>query len=212
MMNDEKMLSILRDFAVKFAYSEDWRVISCIADRFDELFKGESEAITNLKAALYDKEKELSENRLNWIPVSVRVPTLHQVDLCDMVEPDDRCLISDEVLVIDTEGNMTVATFEPSECGTGGLWWNEGCDQLDVVAWCEIKKQQNKPPKEEYRDRCIEAVWDVFEDIAMNPETECIEEPFWFFHVGTHREEIWEWFDNAHSKGVHWLLYEYKKK
>ena len=42
----------------------------------------------------------------------------------------------------------------------------------------------------------------------MNPETERMEEDFLCFPIGTHREEIWHWFDERHSKGVYYLLYE----
>ena len=41
----------------------------------------------------------------------------------------------------------------------------------------------------------------------MNPETECIEEKFMGWGPGIHREEIWHWFDERHSKGVAYLLY-----
>lgn len=55
-------------------------------------------------------------------------------------------------------------------------------------------------------DREIEALWEDFGDISMNPETECIEEPFMHFPIGSHREEIWHWFDKHYSRGVHALL------
>ena len=55
----------------------------------------------------------------------------------------------------------------------------------------------------------LERKWEEFGDVPMNPETECIEEPFLDFPAGTHREEIWHWFDEQHSNGVHWLLYCY---
>lgn len=58
------------------------------------------------------------------------------------------------------------------------------------------------------RDAALEEAWDDFADVPMDPETECMEEPFLFFKAGTHREEIWNWFDEHHSKGVYWLLYE----
>lgn len=57
-------------------------------------------------------------------------------------------------------------------------------------------------------DKELENLWDYFSDIPMNPETECIEEAFIDFPVGTHREEIWHWFDERHSKGVFYLLYQ----
>lgn len=57
------------------------------------------------------------------------------------------------------------------------------------------------------RDEVLEELWEQFGDIPMNPETECIEEKFMGWGPGTHREEIWHWFDQRHSKGVAYLLY-----
>ncbi len=41
----------------------------------------------------------------------------------------------------------------------------------------------------------------------MNPETECMDEPFLSFPAGTHREEIWRWFDERHTRGAAYLLH-----
>lgn len=38
----------------------------------------------------------------------------------------------------------------------------------------------------------------MFTDISMNQETECIETAFMDFPAGTHREEIWHWFDKKY--------------
>lgn len=57
------------------------------------------------------------------------------------------------------------------------------------------------------RDEYLEEMWRQFEDIPMNPETECIEAQFMGWGPGTHREEIWHWFDARYSKGVKALLY-----
>ena len=57
------------------------------------------------------------------------------------------------------------------------------------------------------RDAALESLWHEFEDIPMNPETECMDAPFLDFPAGTHREDIWHWFDERHSKGVAYLLY-----
>ena len=57
------------------------------------------------------------------------------------------------------------------------------------------------------RDEELEELWDQFEDIPMNQETECIEAPFFGWGVGIGRDEIWHWFDQRHSKGVAYLLY-----
>lgn len=58
-------------------------------------------------------------------------------------------------------------------------------------------------------DKAIESLWRLFEDVPMNPITECMEESFMGWPAGTHREEIWHWFDKNHSKGVYYLLYEF---
>lgn len=57
------------------------------------------------------------------------------------------------------------------------------------------------------RDEKLEKLWAEFGDIPMDPETECIEEPFMRWGAGTHREEIWHWFDDRYSNGVAYLLY-----
>ena len=50
-------------------------------------------------------------------------------------------------------------------------------------------------------NRCA-ALWCEFGDIPMNPETECIESEWNGFPVGTHREEIWHWFEEAFDVSV----------
>lgn len=56
------------------------------------------------------------------------------------------------------------------------------------------------------RDAELERLWAEFEDVPMNPETEEIEAPFLCFPAGTNREEVWEWFDERHSRGVAKLM------
>lgn len=68
------------------------------------------------------------------------------------------------------------------------------------------------------RDAALEQIWKQFADHPINPETEKIEAPFlhlpmsnddYFvsFDAGTTKEDIWRWFDERHSKGVVYLLY-----
>lgn len=79
-------------------------------------------------------------------------------------------------------------------------------------------KMDGELPTIAARDAYLEELWKIFGDIPMDPETECIEEPFYVnpgdvsigtdcFPKGTHREDIWHWFDERHSHGVAWLLY-----
>lgn len=57
------------------------------------------------------------------------------------------------------------------------------------------------------RDKELEELWTQFGYVPMDPDTECIEEAFGEFPAGTHREDIWHWFDERHSKGVAYLMY-----
>ena len=93
--------------------------------------------------------------------------------------------------------------------------WNEeaveAIDQLhssiDYGLYCTIRDGLDEIPTIEECDKALEGLWSDFTDVPMNPETECMEAPFLGFPAGTHREEIWHWFDDRHSRGVHFLLY-----
>lgn len=55
----------------------------------------------------------------------------------------------------------------------------------------------------EYRkSEYIEDLWVEFGDVSMNPDTECIEEKWNGFPVGTHREEVWHWFEETYGISV----------
>lgn len=56
-------------------------------------------------------------------------------------------------------------------------------------------------------DKPFEDKWREFEDVLLD-EDECLVNNWWLFEKGTHREEIWHYFDEHHTKGVHYLLYE----
>lgn len=61
-------------------------------------------------------------------------------------------------------------------------------------------------------DKLLEKIWEGLEDIPFYEEEskQYIEEDYLDFEEGTSKEEIWHWFDERHSKGVHFLLYEYE--
>lgn len=40
-------------------------------------------------------------------------------------------------------------------------------------------------------------LWQEFGDVPMDPVTECIEEAWGSFPAGTHREEVWHWFEDT---------------
>lgn len=52
----------------------------------------------------------------------------------------------------------------------------------------------------------VEDLWKEFGDVPMNPETEEIEEPWRHFPSGTHREDIWHWFEEQFDISVAELM------
>lgn len=59
--------------------------------------------------------------------------------------------------------------------------------------------------------KSAEELWNEFGDVPMNPETECIEECWYGFSAGTHREDIWHWFEETFHVSVHNLMYSQDK-
>jgi hypothetical protein len=57
------------------------------------------------------------------------------------------------------------------------------------------------------KDTNLEQRWKELGDIPID-DADCITEPFYEWKVGTFREQIWHWFDNHHSKGVVWLIFQ----
>lgn len=63
------------------------------------------------------------------------------------------------------------------------------------------------------KDKRIEKLWESLENVAFdeNEESELILSEDWNnFKKGTTRTEIWKWFDENHTKGVDYLLYDYE--
>ena len=58
------------------------------------------------------------------------------------------------------------------------------------------------------RDEKLERFWAEFSDVPINPDTETLEAEFLDFPIGTPREDVWHWFDERYTKGVHHLLYQ----
>lgn len=61
------------------------------------------------------------------------------------------------------------------------------------------------------KDYIIEKIWRSLEDVPFDEDKEgcmLLAAPFEHFPVGTDVEYIWHWFDEQHSKGVVWLMYE----
>lgn len=63
-------------------------------------------------------------------------------------------------------------------------------------------------------DNEVEKLWDEFEDVLFvedgNSDDSCrlvLSDDWQGWCKGTNRDTIWHWFDEHHSKGIHWLLY-----
>lgn len=66
----------------------------------------------------------------------------------------------------------------------------------------EVQPMIQKYYKRKKRKCIVRSLWGEFGDIPMNPETECIEIEWHGFPAGTHREEIWHWFENTFQVSV----------
>ena len=56
--------------------------------------------------------------------------------------------------------------------------------------------------EELFQLRHIENLWEKLGRVAIDPETENTEDEFYGFPAGTHREEIWHWFEAAFDISV----------
>lgn len=68
------------------------------------------------------------------------------------------------------------------------------------------------PQPGDYRDAVLEQMWDELRDVLFDDHEHgdmTLAEDWAGFPAGTEREEIWHWFDDFHSKGVYYLLYEF---
>lgn len=78
--------------------------------------------------------------------------------------------------------------------------------------WKQMTETEEQKTDAARDDRVKQAKehWLEFGDVPMNPETECIEAPFLHFPAGTHREEIWNWFEEYYRVPVYDLLYDFE--
>jgi len=56
-----------------------------------------------------------------------------------------------------------------------------------------------------HTDEELLKMWHDGDDVPIDDE-ERIEESWIHFEVGTYRDEIWNWFDEQHSKGLYVLM------
>lgn len=126
---------------------------------------------------------------------------------------DRPCIIEDKYIYRDY-----VCSFENTDCnGRFDLGFaNNGSVNLRHYKWpeslekwlCERIVNSNNPSiLTAMRDKALEYLWDELTDVPLNEDEE-LEKRYLHFPIGTEKEEIWHWFDQKHSKGVYYLLYE----
>ena len=81
----------------------------------------------------------------------------------------------------------------------------EAIRELEVMAMKATGALATEMKTEHYQ--AIKSLCQDFGDIPMNPETECIECDWNGFSAGTHREEIWHWFEEEFNIRVYDLMY-----
>lgn len=112
-----------------------------------------------------------------------------------------------ELTIRINDEHFDVDVYEP-ESGTGGHFqfpyspdehpeFNQAIGN-EIYSWLELWKDEMEDIKD---------VWDEFGDVPMNPDTERIEVAWREFPAGTHREEIWHWFEETFHISVHDLMY-----
>ncbi|NHM13514.1 hypothetical protein [Xiamenia xianingshaonis] len=72
-------------------------------------------------------------------------------------------------------------------------------------------QKANAPHAGRHRDALLEQMWAEHSDTPYDELKDgalVLAEDWAGFKAGTEREEVWRWFDENHSKGVHWLLHE----
>jgi hypothetical protein len=105
---------------------------------------------------------------------------------------------------IGADGSCRQKWYAVSRWSCGQAWCEEFESELECLVWL-ISGEWECWLSEDI-DKALEELWDAFGEYTID-EMERTEEPFLRFVAGTKREDIWHWFDQLYSKGVHALLY-----
>ena len=82
--------------------------------------------------------------------------------------------------------------------------WNDEPEHLAVPY--EILEEKKYSLSKKFSDEQLEELWGILGDIPVNDNDEIMER-FMDFPAGTHKEDVWHWFDEKHSKGVYVLMH-----
>ena len=71
---------------------------------------------------------------------------------------------------------------------------------------CQAAIVEKHSFRKKFSDEQLEELWGILGDVPVNDDDE-IMEPCIDFPAGTHKEDVWHWFDEKHSKGVYALMH-----
>ncbi|MCM1102024.1 MAG: hypothetical protein NC398_11640 [Acetatifactor muris] len=71
---------------------------------------------------------------------------------------------------------------------------------------CQAAIVEKYSASKKFSDEQLEKLWRILGDIPVNDNDEIMER-FIDFPAGTHKEDVWHWFDEKHSKGVYVLMH-----
>lgn len=103
------------------------------------------------------------------------------------------------------DGSMSEVWYGVARWSCGQAWCEEFDNMIDCLVWLTSEEYEG-PASQEDIDELMESLWEAFDEYTIDDE-ERIEEPFLRFAAGAKREDVWHWFDEWYSKGVHALLY-----
>ena len=115
---------------------------------------------------------------------------------------------ADTVMTVIDEGHPDRLTYycPIGQHSEGQRAWLNECRKISKKEYLEASKGIYTP--EEYiSDGEIESLWIEFADVPFDDEE--LAEDWHIFHEYTEKETIWKWFDEMHTKGVAWLLYDF---
>ena len=103
----------------------------------------------------------------------------------------------DKAVKLSVCGGHTIALPGYLGCGLAGGDWEIVYNMIK-----KIEKKYHTSITLYYIDKSIKQLWDDFGAIPMEPKTECIKKEWHGFPDGTHREEIWHWFEETFDVSV----------
>ena len=110
--------------------------------------------------------------------------------------------------------NLDAGSFQSD---SHGAWQSINCENCDkewfdeyemvaITIWDDIKKPELPINETDLKTIDVLWLWEQLGDVPVDDE-ECIDTPWLDFPAGTHREEIWHWFEEFFNISVHALMF-----